>query len=74
MHENQLKMALKNKRYDERTAVPNYKQGESVWVWTKHSPSKLDWRFVGPQKILSKTNDSSYIIEIEQHMQRQTLS
>ena len=41
-----------------------------VWLWKKHSPSKLDWRFVGPHKILSKTNDSSYIVEIEEHKDR----
>jgi hypothetical protein len=70
MHDNQLKMALKNKRYDERKTVADYKRGESVWVWKKHSPSKLDWRFVGPHKVLSKTNDNSYIIEIEQHTDR----
>ena len=70
MHANQTKMALKNKRYDERKTVSDYKAGESIWLWKKHSPSKLDWRFVGPHKIISKTNDSSYIVEIEQHKDR----
>ena len=70
MHDNQTKMALKNQRYDERKTIQDYTPGQFVWIWKKHAPTKLEWRFEGPHTVVSKTNANSYVVKIDTHMNR----
>jgi hypothetical protein len=69
MNENQIQMALQNTRHDDKLVDLQFTPGDNVWVWRKHSPSKLEYRFDGPHRIISKLGDNSYEIEIAERIE-----
>ena len=64
MNDNQIQMALSNTDRNENLNKIEFNQGDNVWVWRKHNPNKLEWRFDGPHKITRKLAENSYEIQI----------
>ena len=64
MHQNQVRMTIK--RLDERAEnkTEEYKKGDLVWMWKKHSPNKLEYRYQGPYIIHEKLDDDNYRIYV----------
>jgi hypothetical protein len=64
MNDNQIQMALSNTDRNNNFNKIEFKQGVNVWVWRKHNPNKLEWRFDGPHQITRKLSENSYEIQI----------
>ena len=60
LQQNQLQMALKNARLraEKNPLDVTFSPGDMVWVWRQHDPNKMDARFDGPFKVLSRHGNS----------------
>ena len=64
MKRNQANMAVANAKRNERLHDVQFSPGDMVWVWKKFKPSKLEWRYQGPFKVIERKHANSYIIDI----------
>lgn len=69
MNDNQIQMALQNTKHDDALKDMQFAVGDNVWVWRKHAPNKLEYRFDGPHRITAKLADNSYEIEIAERVE-----
>jgi transposase InsO family protein len=64
MNDNQIQMALQNTKRNDSLDKIEFKPNDNVWVWRKHKPNKMEYRFDGPHKITRQLAENSYEIEI----------
>jgi exodeoxyribonuclease III len=64
MNDNQIQMALQNTKRNDSLEKVEFNTNDNVWVWRKHNPNKMEYRFDGPHKITRKLAENSYEIEI----------
>lgn len=73
MNDNQIQMALQNTKHDDALKDMQFAVGDNVWVWRKHAPNKLEYRFDGPHRITAKLADNSYEIEIAERVEEENV-
>jgi hypothetical protein len=70
MHQNQINMTIKRLDGRAENKTEEYKKGDLVWMWKKHAPNKLEYRYQGPYIIHEKLDDDNYRIYVGNYKSR----